>query len=477
MEEKPEGTPNPLSPKLEVGPIVEPSVPNMEEARSESESKPETESDAATRIEIKVKSDEAEAQPKVAESPKIAESPKVTENPKIAESPKADSGVKTAELKPTTPQPLTTLGVVTNMDGSVAEKIDPLNRPMQQVPTADAIAVEQKKKKRKHKALIAGVVISLFIAIGCGVMATLLVINMNKVDPVAEATSKLMSPDAPANIMLDGEIRVNFKDANAPISNLKVSIDTEAVVKTMINSSVMSLQANLRDNSNFEASISEIYAAKGDLYIKIDNLSEFLSGLSGNNGAEINTEGSLVSSFDTLGLVEGEWMRIPLNNINTVLPSELTDNSGFACATALISDNLNNYNTIAELYNKYPFIVSTDKDLTVTSERDPIYRVMINDNFEKFVTEAQNTWALKSLSSCLGYKSNAAGTSNLMKTVQELPEIFVEVNDRYNFTRLYFTFEDNGADTAVDLRFSYPTNVNVPEPLEYKDFSVQQQAS
>ena len=53
-----------------------------------------------------------------------------------------------------------------------------------------------------------------------------------------------------------------------------------------------------------------------------------------------------------------------------------------------------------------------------------------------------------------------------------LPAIYVEVDNDYNFTRLYLTSElETGGEMVVDLSFSYPTSVSVTEPVEYRNFS------
>lgn len=437
MEGRSEGTPNPLSPKIEVGPITEPSVLGVEVMGTAPVPGVPVKVTASPKSKvvdpmITVRPIGADVQPAPVKPAPVQPAPEPAPAP--------------TQPAPTQPadDPLATLGVVTNMDGSIAENIDPMNRPMQPAQTVDVAAKERKKKKRKRTALIVGVIISLFLAIGCGVAAVLLTVHLNKVDPVAKAVERLMSADAPANIMLDGEAKINFKNSGDEISSVKISADAEAVLKTMINSAVVNLQANLRDGSSFEMKVSEIYAAKGDLYVKVENVSNW---------------------------TEDGWLRIPLSEVDASLPDEIANSNMFGCATDLLNSGLNNGNTIARLYSQYPFIASTDQDISVTSERDPIYKVIVNDNFEKFATEAQNTGALKSFSSCLGRENGLANANDLISAAQKLPEIFVEVNDNYNFTRAYFTFENNEMELEVDLRFSYPTNVNVPEPLEYKDIS------
>ena len=54
-----------------------------------------------------------------------------------------------------------------------------------------------------------------------------------------------------------------------------------------------------------------------------------------------------------------------------------------------------------------------------------------------------------------------------------MPELYVEVDNNRNFTRLYteFTIDGLDADITLDLNFSYPESVNVSEPTEYENFS------
>ena len=55
----------------------------------------------------------------------------------------------------------------------------------------------------------------------------------------------------------------------------------------------------------------------------------------------------------------------------------------------------------------------------------------------------------------------------------DFPEIYAEVDGEDNFTRLYVKsdLENSAASVTMDLNFSYPNNINVPEPQEYRDFS------
>ena len=113
--------------------------------------------------------------------------------------------------------------------------------------------------------------------------------------------------------------------------------------------------------------------------------------------------------------------------------------------------------------------------MTVASKQNPIYQIWLdNKNFASFVNEMQNTEIASSLNSCLGWGNNATITEeDVAEITSKMPKVYAEVNSENNFTRLYMESDinDGVATATIDLGFSYPTNINVSEPVEYKDFS------
>ena len=61
----------------------------------------------------------------------------------------------------------------------------------------------------------------------------------------------------------------------------------------------------------------------------------------------------------------------------------------------------------------------------------------------------------------------------MTEVVNTMPTIYTEVDNDNNFSRLYLVSDLNDGEgtMTIDLGFSYPENVNVSEPVEYKDFS------
>ena len=357
-----------------------------------------------------------------------------------------------------------TLGVITNMDGTPAEKIDPMYRPMSRLATANEVKKPQTPQRRRRKKLLIGMLISLFLAICCGVAAILIIVNGPKEDMVAVAANRLISGNGPANIMIDGVIDYTPKSSDQQISSLKASIGTEAITKSKINSTLVKLNGNLRNGGSFTSEISEIYGANGDMYLKVDGLKDLKENTGLINGIEITD--------DMVESINGGWIRIPLDNLNINTYLDATNNKDTVCLVNFLGDVNNDGNTLAGMYLKNPFITSTDQDLAIASERDPIYKVVFNEqNFRAFANEALNTTSIKNLTDCLGYQNFPNKADKLWEIIQQLPDLYAEVNGDADFTRLYFDATTNVGKIKADIRFSYPNNVNVPEPVEYKDIS------
>jgi hypothetical protein len=383
----------------------------------------------------------------------------------------------------------------------VVENLDPTNRPMEYAPMPET---PQPKKNKKKVGLIIGGMVCLFLAIGCGVAAILLF--MNHGDPVERAMGKLMSGEAPTNTTIQGTIGVKSNDSSSSISDLKISINSNLTTDSLINSSTATLSGSLRNGGDFSIDLSEVYAANGDLYLKIDGISEIMddpyllsdsaettSTEEGLTTEELQTEeeisvdeemtlnegtpstGTITSMLSIIGTIDGEWIRIPISELGAT-SSELTSgiDSKTSCAVELFANLDNNRNSIMEMYQRNSFIGSTTKDLAVASVNNPIYKVVVkSENFTNFFNEARNSSMLKEYQDCTGETIEALNAGSVDQTLAELPEVYVEVDGDDNFTRLYFVADTNEGDATIttDLNFSYPTNVNVSEPAEYTDLS------
>ncbi|MDO5451679.1 MAG: hypothetical protein Q4F56_01160, partial [Candidatus Saccharibacteria bacterium] len=475
MEQNSGGTPNPLNPSGRpaepVAPDVVPGVAPM-------------------------------AAPKVAPTEVLKAAPKAV--PKMAPRPVSTTASKIAPA--TAPKvapngPTEAMGVVTDLSGNTIEQetLDPMNRPMEKAPLPEA-----PQPRKKKTGLIVGMVICLFVAVGCGVAAILLFIDANKPDPVAIATERLITGNMPTNFVAEGSIDVEVNDMSSPISRAKITVNGEGMTKSMINSSRVMADMNVRNGGSFSIGLEEVYAANGDLYFKVDGIANVLNApylfsantLEGEAESTEAAESEAAPSVEptdaencssaenclvaetTIGdkvltAIDGVWIRASVDEVNAMF-TEGTGEGNISCLANLITDVNENSNSIAEMYSRNPFVVSATGEVELTSKNDPVYKLSISEKkLAGFMNEAGNSTTIKNLSSCLGYEQSGLNAESLLTELQKLPEIFVEIDGNYNFTRVYFNtnLAEVDANLVADFSFSYPDTINVTEPVEYKDLS------
>jgi hypothetical protein len=86
---------------------------------------------------------------------------------------------------------------------------------------------------------------------------------------------------------------------------------------------------------------------------------------------------------------------------------------------------------------------------------------------------------------------NYSSSDDLVTELTNLPDIYAEVDEELNFTRIVSEIElgnscdcpsgaqcfktcddsDTSNTATVDLRFSYPNNINIAAPTDYQDLS------
>ena len=294
----------------------------------------------------------------------------------------------------------------------------------------------------------------------------------------------------------------------------------------MINHTTANITASLDQMGEIEIEAEEIYAESGDLYIKIDGLAEAMNDLSTmTQGASlqnsvvtdcINDEGastdclsedmtvdmapeeSGLAVFDAfsgvLEIIDGEWLRVPVDQLKAVTDS-MDSNNSLSCLTDVAQEAKNSSNSIAELYRKYPFIGSTTEGVTVASKNSPVYRVMFDrEKFTSYSDALKDSTIVKKAISCLG-DDNVTINKNAVEELDKLPNVYVEVDKDNNFSRVYFettlkqmksddchcpddtdcspcfgeAVETNIANVKFDFGLTYPSAINVAEPTEYQD--------
>ncbi len=416
--------------------------------------------------------------------------------------------------------------------------IDPTNRPMEKAPVAEPV----QPKKKKTGLIVAGIV-AILVAIGCGVAAAIM-FTMNSGDPVVKAVEKVFGGNMPAYASIDGDITVTPND-NSFVSNLKISLKSDTSTTSMLNSTNVKVTANLANDDSVSFDVDEMYGSNGDLYLKLSNVADALKALAGSisnntnslnnmaciedeNGetvcdseyvetidcetaedcASLDTTNSVNSLNDSsflgalgefgsvIELIDGTWLKISVDELNNLTGSGMIDagSGGSSCIIGVMANYKDYSNSMVEIYNKNPFISSTTDGVTLASKSgQPVRKIVLDDkNYSSFANSMKNSTFVKDLQAC--GNEGADVQINDAVSLSNIPTIYAEVDNDYNFSRLTFdmpikntsscvcdeevdcTCDDEiVANMNIDLSFSYPSTINVAEPTQYTDLSTLMQ--
>lgn len=510
MNENPEGTPNPLNNNSESTSVDEILDANPAEPIQEETVQVEPAQDEPVQ-------DEPMHEEMIHEEPALNEIPTMQEETIVAQS--------EAIVTETPPVQDETIAA----ESVTVDSLDPTGRMMEQ--TAPQVVEPQAEHKKKGLIFMIIGCILLIVGIAAAVAAAMLM--MNKPDPVNAAMQKIMSGNAPKNVAIDGDINILVNDPTALIKRVNVDFDSKTVVGSMINTSSAVLTLTDRSNNDYSAKFEELYAANGDLYFKMEDVADLIENshvldlftsnvdesetetncITDENGVtncasvevtdctsaettdcvatlqeSVTSEGSTAST-ETVTLMDGItqtmmsiveaadgiWLRLSTDDLNLTDSTGLAANSNISCVTDLVNDVNKNSNSAFDMYSKYPFINSSDKNILIASKQNPVYQISLDTkNFTNYINAINNTELARSLYSCMGWSNNAAVTeSDVAEIVNAMPKIYAEINSENDFTRLYMESDinDGAAHATIDLGFSYPKNVNVSEPVEYTDYA------
>ena len=415
--------------------------------------------------------------------------------------------------QPPNNRPLTMDTVVAEsvISESVSEPLEPM-QPVQpatvEMPVAKDSIVEPAKKPKKKGAFIFAVILSL-AAIGCAVAAILMVTVFNKKqDAVPAAIAKLMSGDIPQYVNMNGTIKV--ESDSSFVNSLEVTFGSNIDNANQENAANATIVANFANGSDFTFTADEVHTKDGDLYMKLSGVSDALTNYA-NNGLSVTdnclysgeydasddeeevymncvsteqittSESSedLISVLSSIGLfevIDDEWIRIPSSDF-----SNISDLSGMGTTAQCLIDaagNLGEYGSnFASMYEANPFIEYSTENLKIAKKKNDLYRLSINSGkFANFINSMTNSGFMNEMLACTGgFATNVSVDGDeLAEIVSVLPQIYAEIDEDNNFTRVYLNGNSNevGANITADLSFSYPTAAVVVEALEeYLDYT------
>ncbi len=413
----------------------------------------------------------------------------------VLDEPVREEPVSTNPVQESASQPLTEELVEESVHVS---SLDPEGRPMEK-----AAEVATPAPKKKKTSLIVGLVVCLFIAVGCGVAAVLMMMNSAK-DPVSFAVEKLISGDVPTNLGVNGQIEISANDENSSLSKATIVLDSRLKTGSMINATNADVTLVTNDAEEYSFSVNEVYADSEDLYFKIEKkelelleqneqvLDETLldeTNCAGDESGMTNcvTETEAVTEEDeeiiyqdgTTGMLDGivsmlggQWLKLSLASSDWITGG-LSMDGEMACVVDAAKSLSTNSNSLAEIYNKNPFIGSVADNIPINSNLNQLRQITIDsEKFTNFVNAIQNTAFTSAINECLdSYNEDTISADDILNNLGKLPAIYVEVNPDNTFSRFYTrALSDDGEYTiTIDLSFTYPESINVSAPAEYTD--------
>ena len=309
-----------------------------------------------------------------------------------------------------------------------------------------------------------------------------------------------MSGNVSNKVAVDGDVIVSINNERSPIKKIDVALDSNFTTPSMVNTSTATVTLTSSDDSTVSATFDEVYVDGGDIYFKLSGIMKVLtdskllyyflapgltepvdcSGTNVEDCAATTSDIDIEEILDAYGisdvvkLVDGEWLHVSMDEI-TGAAEQYTDNTSLSCLSDLTNNINKNSSAAIEHYNNNPFIIETTEGVVLPQKQYPVRLVKFDsENLAGYIDEIQNSTILKELYDCMGWKNNTkVSKSDVAEAVKLIPDLYAEVDNENNFTRLYFETElaEGEIDVITDLSFKYPEAINVSGPASYKDFS------
>ena len=395
--------------------------------------------------------------------------------------------------------------------------------------------VEPSGKGKKKKGLVIFAIVFLIIALGCGAAAVAIMLLNNNAngDRVVKAIEKLIDGGAPTIVAVKGNITASANTEAPMMSSANISFDGTFSTVSPLNTVSANITTEIPGGSQLSVDLNELKNEDGDTFFKISGLEQLtnpapvmlnqdeimtvqevnntedtevvedveseeeeiivttncVNGSDDSNCLSVTESPEVTySNFDAAtgllsiygGLFEAiddEWIMVPYDFVDSMGGLEVFSNP----TTCLINafGTLSQYGKdIANKYNANQFITYSTENLEIAKKKNTLYRLGFNhDKMTAFVNSLSNNGFINELNACAGNAAtNTDVATTLIKNIfDNFPTVYVEVDDNYNFTRVYFktTGEMNGAsaDITADLDFSYPAKIEVTEPESYIEMS------
>lgn len=371
--------------------------------------------------------------------------------------------------------------------------------------TAETKPTTESEPKSK-KGLIAGLIIGALAIAGGGAAAAILLLGGNG-GTIDGAMEKIASGKFAENINATGDVNIAILSEGTPIKSVNLSLNSTLAPKTLVNSSTVDVTLTNSLNNTASIKLEDIVTADHDIYVKMSGLVDLLENadfmtvflpeyvvdcLNGEASAldslrcksqgiddsmsvadyisDYVNDSEIMASAE---LIDNEWLMFSHNKIEQLLKSSM-DDSKTECV-----NNLKDYFEGGEIVNYYkasPFVKANTEVKGITKKAFPVQKLSIDaENLTKFFNAVINSAEVQDSMKCFGLTTTTSSMSisenNVKELLNDVPGIYVEIDNNNNFTRLLTdTIEaPNYFTTDVDFTFNYPATFTVNAPSDYKD--------
>ena len=515
MNENPEGTPNPLNP----APQVDSDLTAGTGTETVVEETPVTEPEVVAEEPVVEEPVVAEPEPVVEAEPVVAEpEPAVEPEPVVEPEPIAEPEPETiprpvrpmrtnystvdpmmrsaaaqrpvetpVAAEPEAPVHYDTLG----MDDGLLDELRPEPTPIvssraddiPELVAKDSI-VEPPKKSKAKKVLIFFLVLIILGGIGCGAAAlTMMFLNNNPSDRMSKAIEKVLSGDAPRIINAQGTI--GMVTSTGDTTSTTTNIELNATFDTNNNTNTLNARANFElGGSKMSVVVDELRDKEGDMFIKLRGLdgaminSDETNCIGGPEGTNCTSAATDVASPITavfsglLDAINDRWILISGDVDEELSAFQITTSQSFTCAVDAFENDDNWVNSLAKKIESNQFISYSTENLEIQKKKNQLYKLTVDKTkLSAFIKSLNGSELINELDGCATGETESTTLSSLQSMLESLPVLYVEVDDSYNFTRVYSKITNDSGTTTVDLNLSYPSKIDINTPDEYTDLS------
>lgn len=394
-----------------------------------------------------------------------------------------------------------TISINTTPDSNAAERSVGAKKTTEAVESVDITSTEKtaevEKPAEAEKPAKKGNIkkIVLILAVSCVVLALgalaayFIITSMNVKKPVADATIKLFSDEQPRYVQFKGKIEANIGASDSNVTSTS-TIDEKIDLTTGTVQTDSVFSSNIFD---FSYNFTGIRDKDNNYYFDLAGINKLLlipsSSQTVSDGASTSSEIVTFLPEDSANTtkiseilaqtLENKWLQIPASEIGGDTAASFGGSQLIGCwANTLLS--LPNLGANAKtLYEKNPFISYSTKNLKINQKYDELYHLSFdNEKMADFLNSITNFGA-NNLFDCMNIAINDEITaSDVAKILPASLDVYVEINQKDEFTRLYFEYADavEGISIKADLGITYLSELSVEVPSNFVTLAELQNA-